>query len=209
MRSSRAIWSAAILAAALSPAFLGAWNPARGAEGEPAEPAIRRTPDGLVAVGSMAPGFSLPDANGQTVQLKDLLGKPLVLYFYPADFTTGCTAEACAYRDDSARFDSLGVRVVGISTDDTTSHRAFAEKHRLPFLLLSDTGAVASTLYGVAFEIPRGDAKRVIARRVTYLIDAKGVVRQVWPKVDAETNSVEVLAALKQTLPALRGEERR
>jgi thioredoxin-dependent peroxiredoxin len=169
-----------------------------------AEGETLRTPDGLVAVGAIAPDFELADASGKIVRLKDLLGRPLVLYFYPMDETPGCTTEACAFRDDAKGFDSLGVRVVGISTDGTASHLAFAARHKLPFTLLSDTLATVSRAYGVAFDIEVSGSKRTIARRVTFLIDRSGTVRHVWPKVDPAGSSVEVLAALRKLLPEVK-----
>lgn len=183
-------------------AALTAAGTALGADGSEATPS--RTPDGLIAVGAAAPGFELSDGSGHAVRLKDLLDRPLVLYFYPMDDTPGCTAEACSYRDDSAQFDSLGVRVVGISTDDQLSHRAFAAKHKLPFTLLSDTLAVVSRAYGVAFDIEVAGSTRTIARRVTFLIDRAGVVRHVWPKVDAAASGTEVLAVVRKLLPELK-----
>ncbi len=138
------------------------------------------------------------------VRLKDLLDRPLVLYFYPMDETPGCTAEACAFRDDTKQFDSLGVRVVGISTDGAASHRSFAARHKLPFTLLSDTLATVSRAYGVAFDIEVSGSKRTIARRVTFLLDRAGVVRHVWPKVDPAGSSTEVLTALRKLMPELK-----
>ncbi len=135
--------------------------------------------------------------------LKDLRGKaPVVLYFYPMDDTPGCTKEACAFRDDAARYDSLGVRVIGVSTDDPASHRAFAAKHKLPFTLLADTTGTVVQLYGTGVEIEQRGAKRWIANRVTYLIDAGGAIRQVWPRVNPVGHSVEILAAWTKLPPA-------
>jgi peroxiredoxin Q/BCP len=151
---------------------------------------------GLLRVGTPAPRFALPRGDGTPVRLEELLGHPIVLYFYPMDDTPGCTKEACAFRDDHAVFDSLGIRVVGISTDDPASHLSFAEKYRLPFLLLSDTDGKVSSLYGVAVEHEREGRKRAVARRVTYLLDAKGVVRRVYSRVDPAGHSAEILAAL-------------
>ncbi len=185
-------------------------RPAEGANGDrdgtaakaaPAESMPHRTPDGLIAAGTRAPDFVLPDAAGKPTRLRDLLGKPTILYFYPMDETPGCTTEACAFRDDIHQFDSLGVRVVGISVDRPASHRSFAERHQIPFTLLSDTLATVCRLYGVAFDIQMGGSKRTIARRVTYLLDGDGVVRQVWPKVDPAGSSMEVRAAVAKLLP--------
>jgi peroxiredoxin Q/BCP len=152
--------------------------------------------DGLVRVGTPAPRFALPRADGTVVRLAELLGRPIILYFYPMDDTPGCTKEACGFRDDYAAYDSLGVRIVGISTDDPASHRAFAEKHDLPFLLLSDVDGKVCSLYGVAFEKERDGKSRTIARRVTYLLDARGSVLRVYPRVDPAGHSAEILAVL-------------
>lgn len=190
------------LAGAGQEAMPGPGSP--GASQSSIKTADGRTPDGLVAVGSPAPAFELKDATGKTVRLKDLLDRPLVLYFYPMDETPGCTTEACAFRDDTDRFDSLGVRVVGVSTDGSASHRSFTAKHKLPFTLLSDTLATVSRAYGVAFDIEVSGAKRTIARRVTYLIDRSGIVREVWPKVDPAASSSAVFAAAQKLLPVMK-----
>ena len=209
-------WSSAALVALAAPAVLAISllllpaHPAEAADGArngnmagsaPADLTLHRTPDGLIAAGSRAPDFVLPDPAGKPVQLREFLGKPMILYFYPMDETPGCTTEACAFRDDISQFDSLGVRVVGISVDRPASHRSFAERHQLPFTLLSDTLATVCRLYGVAFDIQMGGSKRTIARRVTYLIDGDGVVRQVWPKVDPASSSMEVRAAIAKLMP--------
>lgn len=158
-------------------------------------------PEPLLAVGAEAPDFTLADAAGRPIRLKDLRGRPVVLYFYPMDDTPGCTKEACAFRDDAARYDSLGVRVVGVSTDDPRSHRAFAEKHKLPFTLLADTLGTVVRLYRTGVEIEQAGTKRWIARRVTYLIDAGGTIRQVWPMVNPVGHSEEILAAYAKLSP--------
>ena len=194
--------TAALLSSWGGSALAGGAGGVARAEGKPgiadAQNAPSRSADGLLAVGSPAPAFTLMDAGGKPVRLADLLGRPLVLYFYPMDESPGCTAQACGFRDDSARFDSIGVRVVGISTDGPVSHRSFAARHNLSFTLLSDSLATVSRLYGVAYDIDMSGAKRTIARRVTYVIDKEGIVRHVWPKVDPTGSSVEVLGFLKK-----------
>jgi thioredoxin-dependent peroxiredoxin len=103
-----------------------------------------------VDAGSKAPNFTLPSQSGEMVSLKDFLGKkPVVLFFYPKDDTPGCTKEACAFRDDYEEFEKLDAEVIGISSDSVESHRSFAEKHFLPFTLLSDEGGKVRRLYGV------------------------------------------------------------
>jgi thioredoxin-dependent peroxiredoxin len=165
-------------------------------------------PEPLLAVGDAAPDFTLTDGAGRSVRLLDLRGKPIVLYFYPMDDTPGCTKEACAFRDDAARYDSLGIRVIGVSTDDPRSHRAFAAKHKLPFTLLADTLGTVVRLYRTGVEIEQGGNKRWIANRVTYLIDAEGFIRQVWPRVQPVGHSAEILAALAKLPPgAVKGQE--
>lgn len=128
----------------------------------------------MISEGSPAPAFSLPDQAGETVSLDDLRGKWVVLYFYPKDDTPGCTAEACSFRDEHKELAEAGVHVVGVSSDDVESHRRFAEKHRLPFRLLSDRGGELRKRFGV----PR--TLGFIDGRVTYVIDSKGIVRHVF-----------------------------
>ena len=172
-----------------------------GSDAQSGRTSLNRTTDGLVAVGQPAPEFTLPDAAGRAVSLKTFRGRPLVLYFYPMDDSPGCIKEACAFRDDRARYDSLGVRVVGVSTDDPASHRAFAAKHELPFTLLADTTGTVVQLYGTGAAVEQEGSKRWIAKRVTYLIDAEGVIRQVWPRVNPVGHSDQILAAWEQLAP--------
>jgi peroxiredoxin Q/BCP len=193
-----------LLTAAGSPARAADTQPGGNGGGTPGaapEVKLNRTEDGLLAVGQSAPDFTLADATGHPVRLNDLRGTPVVLYFYPMDDTPGCTKEACAFRDDAARYDSLGVRVIGVSTDDPASHRAFATKHKLPFTLLADTTGAVVRLYGTGVEIEQRGSKRWIANRVTYLIDAGGAIRQVWPRVNPVGHSMEILAAWAKLPP--------
>lgn len=130
---------------------------------------------GRVGVGSRAPSFTLSSQRGEEVSLEGLLGRgPVVLYFYPRDDTPGCTKEACAFRDDWGRFEEFGAEVVGISSDPVESHRRFAEKHSLPFVLLSDKGRRVRRLYGVPATFG------IFPGRATYVIDEKGIVRHVF-----------------------------
>ena len=128
-----------------------------------------------VKVGDTAPDFTLPSQSGEPVSLKDFIGKKsVVLYFYPKDDTPGCTAEACAFRDSYEVFKDAGAEVIGISDDSPDSHQKFAAKHRLPFILLSDSGKQLRKLYGVPSTLG------LLPGRVTYVIDKTGVVRHIF-----------------------------
>jgi len=145
-----------------------------------------------VRVGDRAPDFTLPDQTGKPVQLRDLLGRgTVVLYFYPKDETPGCTLEAHAFRDSYDRFTAAGAEVVGISSDSVASHRRFAARHTLPFLLLSDRDGGVRELYGVDKTLG------FLPGRVTYVIDKAGVVRRTYSsQVLATRHSRVALAAL-------------
>jgi len=125
-----------------------------------------------VTENSPAPDFTLPDQNGDELTLSSLRGQWVVVYFYPKDDTPGCTVESCAFRDAHEAFTDAGVRVIGISSDDVDSHRAFADKHGLPFTLLADTEGAARSAYGVPKTLG------LLPGRVTYVIDPSGVVRR-------------------------------
>lgn len=127
-----------------------------------------------VAVGQPAPEFTLHAANGETVRLADLRGREVVLFFYPKDHSPGCTAEVCTFRDSHEAFRQAGAEVIGISSDSPESHQRFAERNRLPFLLLSDRDGTVRQRYGV----PRTFG--LLPGRVTYLIDRNGVVRHIF-----------------------------
>ena len=133
------------------------------------------TRDAKVRVGDIAPDFTLPDQRGEPVRLRDLLGrKTVVLYFYPKDATPGCTLEARAFRDSYQAFTAQDAEVIGVSSDSVRSHRRFAARHGLPFVLLSDTGGAVRERYGVERTLG------LLPGRVTYVIDKAGVVRQVY-----------------------------
>jgi peroxiredoxin Q/BCP len=128
-----------------------------------------------VNVGDVAPDFTLPDQSGAPVRLRDLLGqKTVVLYFYPKDETPGCTIEARAFRDSYEQFSAKDAQVVGVSSDSVRSHRRFAQRHDLPFLLLSDADGAIRRLYGVEKTLG------LLPGRVTYVIDQTGIVRHVY-----------------------------
>jgi len=131
--------------------------------------------DRKVSVGDQAPDFTLPDQTGTPVRLRDLVGrKTVVLYFYPKDETPGCTIEARAFRDSYEQFNARDAEVVGVSSDSVRSHRRFAQRHKLPFLLLSDADGVVRRSYGVEKTLG------LLPGRVTYVIDQTGVVRHVY-----------------------------
>lgn len=127
-----------------------------------------------VRIGDPAPDFSLPDQHNNTISLSALRGCPVVLYFYPRDHTRICTAEACAFRDQMHEFESLHARILGISSDSVESHVEFARSNGITFSLLADVGGTVRDLYGV----PR--TLGLLPGRVTYVIDASGVVRAVF-----------------------------
>ena len=146
------------------------------------------------AVGSLAPEFSLPDQDGRARQLTEWRGRWVVLYFYPKDDTPGCTTEACNFRDDISRITQLGAQVVGVSIDDTASHKAFAEKYRLPFPLLADTGATVARQYGALSDwvVVR------MARRYSFIIDPAGRIAKVYLDVDPSRHVQEIVSDLKR-----------
>jgi thioredoxin-dependent peroxiredoxin len=149
-----------------------------------------------VRVGARAPDFTLPSQSGETVRLGDLLGKPVILFFYPKDDTLGCTKEVCAFRDDFEQFGQFDAEVIGISSDSVESHMAFAEKHDLPFALLSDEGGKVRKLYGVP------NTLGLIPGRVTYVIDEQGVVRRIF------SSQLGVERHVQEAIDALRGPDR-
>jgi peroxiredoxin Q/BCP len=149
-----------------------------------------------IRVGDVAPDFTLPNQDGAPFTLQTLLGKgAVVLYFYPKDDTPGCTAEACSFRDAYEDFKEAGAAVVGVSSDSAGAHQAFADKHRLPFTLVSDADGKVRKLYGVP-----GTLLGLIPGRVTYVIDAAGIVRHVFNSQLNPTKHVrEALEVLRRT----------
>ncbi len=148
-----------------------------------------------VDVGDKAPDFTLPSDGGGEVALKDLRGKAVVLYFYPKDDTSGCTAQACAFRDALPDFGKAKAAVIGISRDSVASHDKFKAKYALPFPLVADEDGAVCQAYGVWVEKSMYGRKYMGIERATFLIDAKGVVRKVWRKVKVPGHAEDVLAA--------------
>ncbi|OGS63140.1 MAG: hypothetical protein A3K59_05085 [Euryarchaeota archaeon RBG_19FT_COMBO_69_17] len=150
----------------------------------------------MPAPGEPAPDFRLPADDGRTVSLKDLRGKKVVLYFYPKDDTPGCTREACAFRDNLARVTSKGALVFGVSRDNLASHAKFKDKYHLNFPLLADVDGIVTSAYGVWKEKTLYGRTSMGIERTTFLIDEKGRIAKVWPKVKVDGHADEVLAAL-------------
>lgn len=152
----------------------------------------------MLEAGSKAPNFTLPDKDGNMVSLSDFTGKRVVLYFYPRDNTPGCTRQACAFGAAYEEFQKIGAAVIGISKDSTASHQRFAEKHNLPFLLLSDPELQAIQAYGVWQEKKNYGKVSMGVVRSTFIIDGEGQIEKVMPKVKPDTNAAEALAYLSR-----------
>ncbi len=145
--------------------------------------------------GDKAPRFTLPDQDGKSVSLDDFSGAPVVVYFYPADDTPGCTKEACQFNDNLAAFADAGVAVVGISPDGATRHTRFREKYGLRFPLLSDPGHEVMERYGAWGEKTMYGKKTVGTIRSTFLLDGAGAVVRAWYNVRADGHAAKVLEA--------------
>lgn len=150
-----------------------------------------------IAANQAAPDFELKDDAGTSRRLSDFRGKPVILYFYPADDTPGCTKEACNFRDDYSQYQKAAVMILGVSPDSVKSHAKFKAKYQLPFPLLADDGHKVCDAYGV------WGPKKMMGRefegvlRTTFLIDAKGKVARVFENVRPSEHSAEVLGALE------------
>ena len=151
----------------------------------------------MLEVGMKAPEFTLPDKDGNMVSLADFAGKKVVLYFYPRDNTPGCTRQACACASAYEEFKNINAVVIGVSKDSVTSHQKFAEKHGLPFILLSDPERAAIEAYGVWQEKKNYGKVSMGVVRSTFVIDENGVVEKVMPKVKPDTNAAEIMAYLR------------
>ena len=150
-------------------------------------------------MGDRAPDFTLPSQSGDPVRLVDLIGRTaIVLYFYPRDETAGCTAEACAFRDQQAALKKLGAVVLGISTDSTESHGRFHDKYQLNFRLLADEDHKVAEKYGAWREKNRYGKKSMGIQRSTFLIDPKGKVAKLWKQVNVDGHDERVLEALRE-----------
>ena len=152
----------------------------------------------MLKAGDKAPDFTLPDANGNAVSLSDFLGKKVVLYFYSRDNTPGCTRQACAFAGAYEGFKQQNVVVIGISRDSVASHKKFAEKHGLPFILLSDSERQAIEPYGVWTEKKLYGKVSMGVQRATFIIDEAGTIEKVFPRAKPDTNAADILAYLAE-----------
>ena len=150
----------------------------------------------MLTKGIKAPEFTLQDKEGNAVSLSDFLGQKVVLYFYPKDNTPGCTRQACAFASAYDDFRKKNIAVIGVSKDSVASHQKFAEKHNLPFVLLSDPDLVAIKVYDVWQEKKMCGKVSMGVVRTTYIIDENGIIEAVMPKVKPDTNAEEILALL-------------
>ena len=150
----------------------------------------------MLEIGMKAPEFTLKDQDGNEIRLSDFLGKRVVLYFYPKDNTPGCTRQACAFAAAYEGFKAKDVVVIGISKDSVASHRKFAQKYGLPFILLSDPELQAIQGYGVWQEKKLYGKVSMGVVRTSFLIDRQGNLERIMPKVKPDTNAAEILAYL-------------
>ncbi len=150
----------------------------------------------MIEVGMKAPDFTLFDKDGNEISLSSFLGKKVVLYFYPKDNTPGCTRQACAFADAYKGFTEKNVEVIGISKDSVASHKKFAEKFGLPFILLSDPELLAINAYGVWQEKKMCGKVSMGVVRTTFIIDQNGDIAEIMPKVKPDTNAAEILAKI-------------
>jgi peroxiredoxin Q/BCP len=150
-----------------------------------------------LTIGDTAPDFTIPTDGGGSVSLSKLKGKPVVLYFYPKDDTSGCTAEACGFRDSLPDYGATGAAVIGVSKDSVASHDKFKKKYELPFTLGADTTGEVCEAYGTWIEKSMYGRKYMGIERATFLIDKDGVIRGIWHKVKVGGHVAEVLKAAK------------
>jgi peroxiredoxin Q/BCP len=156
----------------------------------------------LLSEGDRAPNFALPDQNGDEVKLSDLKGQTVVLYFYPKANTSGCTTQACGVRDRNADYASAGAKVVGISPDEVKDIDKFAGKYELDFTLLADADHAVAEKYGTWVEKSMYGRKYMGVARATFIIDAKGKIARVFPKVQPKKHDELVLKALDELAAA-------
>ena len=154
-------------------------------------------PKTALKVGDKAPLFALSADGGGDISLSGLKGKTVVLYFYPKDDTSGCTAEAIAFSKDAKAFKQAGAVVVGVSKDSVASHDKFKTKHKLDLTLASDEDIKVAQAYGVWVEKSMYGRRYMGMERATFLIDGKGVIRNIWRKVKVPGHSTDVLASVK------------
>jgi peroxiredoxin Q/BCP len=151
-----------------------------------------------VNVGDKAPSFKLKNQDAKVISLADLKGKPIVLYFYPKDDTSGCTNEACNFRDEFPKFGKMKTEIIGVSIDSVESHKKFANKYKLPFNLLSDEKKEVVEKYGVWQEKSMYGKKYMGIVRTTFIINTEGKINKIFPKVKVEEHNKEVMEALKE-----------
>lgn len=152
----------------------------------------------MLEKGMKAPSFTLSDTDGNMINLADFAGRKIILYFYPKDNTPGCTRQACAFAANFEKFKETDAVVIGISKDSAASHRKFAEKYNLPFILLSDPDLQAIQAYGVWQEKKLYGKVSMGVVRTTYIIDENGTIENVMPKVKPDTNAAEILEYLEK-----------
>lgn len=150
----------------------------------------------MLSIGDKAPDFTLLNQDGAEIRLTDFLGKKVVLYFYPKDNTPGCTRQACAFAQNYGQFAAMDTVVIGVSKDSVASHKKFAEKNGLPFILLSDPERLAIEAYDVWKEKKQYGKVSMGVVRTTYVINEQGFIEKVMPKVKPDTNAAEILAYL-------------
>lgn len=152
----------------------------------------------MVEEGKKAPVITLNDQDGKKVSLNDFKGKNIILYFYPKDNTSGCTLEACNFRDDFPKFGNMKAVILGVSPDSVESHKKFAEKYNLPFRLLSDEKKSVLKKYGVWKEKSMYGRKYMGVERSTFVIDKTGKIRKIFRKVKVADHNEEVMEVLKE-----------
>lgn len=149
-----------------------------------------------LSIGDTAPSFTLPIDEGGSITLSDLIGKRVIVYFYPKDATPGCTAEACSFRDEKLKFDKKNVVIIGISKDSIKSHQKFKEKEGLNFILASDETGEVCEKYGVWAEKSMYGKKYFGIERSTFLVDEKGKIAKIWRNVSVPGHVDEILKAV-------------
>ena len=143
----------------------------------------------MLKKGDSAPDFPLPDQEGLIRKLSDFNGRWVLLYFYPKDFTSGCTKEACEFRDNFEKLQKM-VEIIGVSSDSQESHKNFSDKYNLPFTLLADQNRKVISLYGAT--------GLVFAKRISFLINPKGIIEKVYDKVDPKTHASQIISDISK-----------
>ena len=147
----------------------------------------------MLKLGDRMPDFEVMDQNGNKVRSADLLGKKTIIYFYPKDNTSGCTAQACNLRDNYASFVAMGYNVIGVSKDSVASHKKFADKYDLPFTLLSDTATELLQVFGAWGEKKMYGKTVMGTLRTTFVFDEDGILKEVIEKVDTKNHAAQIL----------------